>query len=68
MSTATGHRCPRRGCTAEGLPPHLFACKPDWFALSAPVRRAIYATRALGILHPDRQAALAAAREEWGDR
>lgn len=68
MSAATGHRCPRVGCTVEGLPAHLFACRPDWFALSSPVRRAIYATRALPILHPDRQAVFAAAHEEWGDR
>jgi hypothetical protein len=33
--------------------------------LSKPVQAAIYATARKGILHPERRAALKAAREEW---
>jgi hypothetical protein len=43
----------------------MYACRRDWYALSGPVRSAIWATAGLLIVHPDRRAALAAAREEY---
>lgn len=43
----------------------LLACRPHWFALSKPVREAIWATVGQSPLAPDRRAALAAAMEEW---
>jgi hypothetical protein len=43
----------------------LLACRPHWYALSKPVREAIWATVGLSNLHPDRRAALTAAMEEW---
>lgn len=58
------HRCPRRGCT-QVVDNKIFACWRDWYALSKPVRDAIYATARLHSLHPDRRAAFDAAREEW---
>ena len=58
------HRCPKRGCGVQ-VPNAKLACREHWYELSAPVRAAIYATVALSVLHPDRRAALDAAREEW---
>lgn len=58
------HRCPAPNCLTV-VPDRLFACTPHWHALSEPVRSAIYATAKLIILHPDRRAAIEAAREEW---
>jgi hypothetical protein len=43
----------------------LFACRRDWFALSKPIRDAIYATAGKSLLDHDRRAAIEAAREEW---
>jgi hypothetical protein len=60
------HECFRLGCHVV-VPDHLFACRGDWFALSAAVRREVWATyRATGeALTPERRAALRAAQEEW---
>jgi hypothetical protein len=58
------HRCPAPTCT-EQVSDAKLACRPHWYALSKPVRDAIWATAKLPLLHPDRRAALAAAREEW---
>lgn len=60
------HRCPKRGCRVQ-LQESIFSCKPHWYDLSEPVRDAIWATKNLGLVHPDRQAAIKSAREEWGD-
>lgn len=56
------HFCPRKGCAAE-VPDRMFACRTDWFALSKPVRDAIYAT--VGQATTERFEAIRAAREEW---
>jgi hypothetical protein len=61
------HRCPKRDCTVE-VPNRDFACTPHWFRLSRPVRSRIYATARLPLTHPERRAAIDAAREEWGDK
>jgi hypothetical protein len=58
------HTCPRPGCAAQ-VPDELFACRGDWFALSLPVRHAIYATARRRLLDRVRLAAVKAAREEW---
>jgi hypothetical protein len=58
------HKCPAPRCTLM-IRTSLLACRPHWYALSKPVREAIWATAGLSILHPDRRAALTAAMEEW---
>lgn len=58
------HRCARLGCT-ELVSNRQFACPPHWAQLSPHVQAAIYQTAGLLILHPDRRAAIAAARDEW---
>jgi hypothetical protein len=65
VSEAVGtHQCPAPQCPLR-IPNRLLACQLHWYALSKPVRDAIYDTARLSILHPDRHAALDAAREEW---
>jgi len=58
------HRCPAPKCQIE-VPDRYLACRSHWFALSELVRHAIYVTARLPLLHPERRAALKAAREEW---
>jgi hypothetical protein len=44
----------------------MFACRSDWFALSKPVRDAIWATATPAkILTRERREAVQAAMEEW---
>jgi hypothetical protein len=57
--------CPRPGCE-ERISPRLFACRADWFALSRPVRAAIWATVGMQGTQ-EREAAEQAAQEEWAD-
>jgi hypothetical protein len=64
MGMEKTHRCPSPQC-AIIVPNTRLACPSHWYALSAPVRAAIYTTAGLSLLHPDRRAALDAAREEW---
>jgi len=61
----TAHTCPRRGCSIQ-VPDALFACRDDWFALSRPVRAAIYATSkpSKGFTR-ERLDAIKAALEDW---
>lgn len=66
MPPPTDHECPRPACRAR-VPRSRFACRLDWYALSVPVRQAIYATAHLSILDPTRRDALKAAREEWSN-
>jgi hypothetical protein len=61
----THHTCPRSGCTRQ-VPDHMFACRNDWYALSKPVRDAIWATSGKGFTR-ERIDAIKAAREDWGD-
>lgn len=65
MSGAT-HGCPKRGCDAV-VSNRLYACAPHWFALSPGTRALITRTARLNVLHPDRRAAFAASRDDWGD-
>lgn len=58
------HKCPRPGCNKR-VPNSKFACREDWFALSRPVRDAIWATKDLTVLVPERRGAFQAAQEEW---
>jgi hypothetical protein len=58
------HKCPKNGCRVR-VPNSKLACRTHWYQLSKPVRDAVYATAHLGLLHPDRRAALDAALEEW---
>ena len=58
------HVCPRPGC-ARVIRRDLFACRPDWFALSPGVRRAIWST-AFRPTDRARLEAIKAALEEWG--
>lgn len=58
------HKCPRKGCEVK-VPDHLFACRPDWFALSYGTRRAIWATAGLHPTEPSRYRAIMAAIAEW---
>jgi hypothetical protein len=37
------HACHRPGCKTA-VPPRMFACRGDWFALPKPLRDAIWAT------------------------
>lgn len=37
------HPCPKDGCTAR-LPRHVLACRPHWYAVSAPTRRLVNQT------------------------
>ncbi len=37
------HECHRTGCHVI-VPPKIFMCKPDWFALPKPLRDAVWAT------------------------
>jgi hypothetical protein len=60
------HPCYRRGCDVV-VPDHLLACRGDWFALSRPVRAAVWETYRMTGVAPTaaRRAALRAAQEEW---
>jgi hypothetical protein len=64
MKPAT-HRCP--GCHKADVPNTQLGCRPCWYALSKPVRDAVWATVKLPTLHPDRLNALESALEEWQD-
>jgi hypothetical protein len=66
MRTTSKHNCPRPDCT-KVISNALFACRSDWFRLSAPVRAVIYATARLNLLDPKRRGAILAAMEEWKD-
>lgn len=57
------HLCP--GCRQVQVPNRLFACRPCWDKLSAPVKAAIYAT--VGKMDQARINAIQAAREEWSN-
>lgn len=60
------HYCPRQGC-ARVVPNRLFACRADWYALPADLRRIIDQTAHLSISHPARQEVFADARQAWGE-
>lgn len=57
-------KCPAPGCQNQ-IGPSLLACRPHWYALSKPVRSAIWATVGLSPMDPARRGALTAALEEW---
>lgn len=58
------HQCPRTGCT-ELVINWLYACPRHWAQLPTHVQAAVYQTAGLRTLHPDRRAAIAAARDAW---
>lgn len=58
------YNCPGPGCDQRVIV-RLFACHHHWLELSVPARQAIYDTAKLGLLHPDRRAAIDAAQAEW---
>jgi hypothetical protein len=58
------HTCPATPCP-KIVPNNLLACPTHWFKLTADTRQGITRTAGLNLLHPDRRAALAAARAEW---
>lgn len=58
------HRCPAAPCN-EQVPDRLLSCPKHWFMLPSPVRMDIEETAKLPTLHPDRRAALKAARDIW---
>lgn len=58
------HRCPRHGCT-KVISNKVFACYPDWRALSEPARMEIWRTAKLPLISPLRRAAIAACYAEW---
>jgi hypothetical protein len=41
MSRESEHTCHRPGCETK-VPPAMFACKPDWFALPKSIRDRIW--------------------------
>jgi hypothetical protein len=59
------HRCPRRGCT-KVVPNAIFACPEHWAELPSAIKKEIYRTAHLMILHPDRRAVFLAADRAWG--
>jgi hypothetical protein len=38
----TGHECHRQGCNAQ-VPPRMFMCRSDWYALPTAMRNRIWA-------------------------
>lgn len=47
------HRCPAPGCQVK-VADTLFACRTHWYQISAPTRRAIFATAGLPLTHDQR--------------
>jgi hypothetical protein len=49
------------------VPNSRLACLEHWLILPLDVQKHVWDTARLPILHPDRRAALAAARQAWAD-
>lgn len=61
MDEDTTHKCPKRGCERR-VPLHMLACRSDWYAIPAPIRRAVWdAYRRHGMGSPQHGAAIRAA-------
>lgn len=63
------HKCPHPKCNKR-IPDHLLACRPHWFQLSYPVRKAIWDNytpgQSMATTSPAYMVALRAAETEWG--
>lgn len=59
----TSHECPSPSCSIR-VPDSMFACRAHWFKISAPTRRAIYATRGLPLTDDTRWAIIQDAIDE----